>query len=214
LLLLLRRREQIRTRSYITADALVDKSQIEWNTFYEKANDNNFVAALSITRDGFEYLLELFRKEYSCKSDPGRKGRPNIPASTALALLLTFYRDQCGLTFLGKLFGMTSSTVSWILNKSERALLKVPSVLPESAIRWPTFEEQRNCALAVERKYPGIVGRWGFVDGKNYRVEKPTNALLQNAMFNGWLQQTFVTGVFCFAADGTVVWGKHNVAGS
>jgi hypothetical protein len=70
------------------------------------------------------------------------------------------------------------------------------------------------CALAVERKYPGIVGRWGFVDGKNYRVEKPTNALLQNAMFNGWLQQTFVTGVFCFAADGTVVWGKHNVVGS
>jgi hypothetical protein len=118
--------------SYITEDAFVDKSQIEWkNTFYEKANDNYFVAALSITRDGFEYLLEHFRKEYSCKSDPGRKGRPNIPVSTTLALLLTFYRDQCGLTFLGKLFGMTSSTVSWILNKSERALLKVLSVLPE-----------------------------------------------------------------------------------
>jgi hypothetical protein len=33
-------------------------------------------------------------------------------------------------------------------------------------------------------------------------------------MYNGWLHATLVTGVFCFAVDGTVIWGKHNVVGS
>lgn len=33
-------------------------------------------------------------------------------------------------------------------------------------------------------------------------------------MYNGWLHATLIAGVFCFAADGTVCWGKHNVVGS
>ena len=45
-------------------------------------------------------------------------------------------------------------------------------------------------------------------------MEKPSNANLQNACYNGWLHATLVTGVFCFGVDGTLVWGKHNVVGS
>ncbi|ETK73392.1 hypothetical protein L915_19671, partial [Phytophthora nicotianae] len=30
-------------------------------------------------------------------------------------------------------------------------------------------------------------------------VQQPSNADLQNAMYNGWLHTVFVTGVICFA---------------
>jgi len=59
-----------------------------------------------------------------------------------------------------------------------------------------------------------ITGRWGFIDGKNYKVQKPSCAELQNAMYNGWLHSTLITGVLCFGATGLLVWGKHNVVGS
>ncbi|KAE8882467.1 hypothetical protein PF003_g33357 [Phytophthora fragariae] len=33
-------------------------------------------------------------------------------------------------------------------------------------------------------------------------------------MYNGWLHSVFVTGTICFAADGCIVWCKHNCPGS
>ncbi|EGZ15346.1 hypothetical protein PHYSODRAFT_286300 [Phytophthora sojae] len=33
-------------------------------------------------------------------------------------------------------------------------------------------------------------------------------------MYNGWLHSVFVTGTICFAADGCIVWVKHNCPGS
>jgi len=33
-------------------------------------------------------------------------------------------------------------------------------------------------------------------------------------MYNGWLHSVFVTGTICFAADGCIVWCRHNCPGS
>ncbi|ETL91218.1 hypothetical protein L917_10213, partial [Phytophthora nicotianae] len=45
-------------------------------------------------------------------------------------------------------------------------------------------------------------------------VQQPSNADLQNAMYNGWFHSVFVTGTICFAADGCIIWCKHNCPGS
>uniref|UniRef100_H3GVH3 DDE Tnp4 domain-containing protein n=1 Tax=Phytophthora ramorum TaxID=164328 RepID=H3GVH3_PHYRM len=46
------------------------------------------------------------------------------------------------------------------------------------------------------------------------RWRQPSNADLQNAMYNGWLHTVLVTGTICFAADGCIVWCRHNCPGS
>jgi len=46
------------------------------------------------------------------------------------------------------------------------------------------------------------------------QVMQPSNADLQNAMYNGWLHSIFVTGTIYFAADGCIIWCKHNCPGS
>lgn len=33
-------------------------------------------------------------------------------------------------------------------------------------------------------------------------------------MYNGWLHSVLVTGTICFAADGCIIWSKHNCPGS
>lgn len=57
-------------------------------------------------------------------------------------------------------------------------------------------------------------GRWGFIDGKNYHVQEPSNAAVQNCMYNGWLHSVLVTGTSCFSVDGVIVWAKLNYFGS
>jgi hypothetical protein len=79
---------------------------------------------------------------------------------------------------------------------------------------WPTLEQQKLFGELVERKNSLVKGRWGFIDGKNYRVQKPSDAELQNAMYNGWLHCTLITGVFCYTCEGVACWGKHNFVGS
>ncbi|KUF84413.1 hypothetical protein AM588_10000690 [Phytophthora nicotianae] len=78
-------------------------------------------------------------------------------------------------------------------------------------------------AVSIPSSRAGYVGgssepllqhTFGFIDGKNLRVQQPSNSDLQNAMYNGWLHTVFVTGTICFAADGCIIWAKHNCPGS
>jgi hypothetical protein len=112
------------------------------------------------------------------------------------------------------MFGIPPSTCCRVLIKAEIALRHALRDIPEAAILWPSLDQQRQWAQLVQRKNILVEGRWGFIDGKNYRVEKPTANDIQNACYNGWLHATLITGVLCFGVDGTVCWGKHNIVGS
>lgn len=215
-LIVMKRKAQIRTRNVLKKDCLISHKHCEWYYLRSHGSDESFISAISLRRTDFEYLLSVFQNHYTVGgSGPGRKGRPRgVSASTALGLLLTFYRSSSEYMILSRMFGLTPSTISRILSRAEKALDQALKGVPEATVRWPTLEEQSNHAQAVQNRHPYVVGRWGFVDGKNYAVQKPTFAELQNAMYNGWLHSTLITGVFCFAADGTLAWGKHNVVGS
>lgn len=187
----------------------------EWHHLLLHSSDESFICATSLTKNSFHVLLSVFKDFYERKSGPGKKGRPtSIIPSTALGLLLTFYRSSSEYMILSRMFGLSAPTISLLIRKAEIALQKALKTLPDAKIRWPTLEEQETFSQAVNRRHAYVKGRWGFVDGKNYRVQKPSYSDLQNAMYNGWLHDTLITGVFCFSADGTVAWGKHNVFGS
>jgi hypothetical protein len=111
-------------------------------------------------------------------------------------------------------FGIPPSTLCRVLKKAEKALLNTLMKEPTASIYWPSLKKQKKWADLVNKKNNLIFGRWGFIDGKNYKVQKPSNSDLQNAMFNGWLHATLITGCFCFGVDGTVIWGRHNFVGS
>ena len=112
------------------------------------------------------------------------------------------------------MFGISPGTLSRTLLKAEIALLSALNSMPEAKVEWPSLNDQIRMGLAVELKEPLIKGRWGFIDGKNYGVQEPSNCSIQNGMYNGWLHSVFVTGTVCFSADGLIVWAKLNFFGS
>jgi hypothetical protein len=215
LAILLKLRESIRERNYLTKACLVLPCKSPWQTLYETGNDQNFINVVGITRQGFNYLLikfdETFTRQWNCQS--GRP--PTLKYKHAiLGLVLTFYCDKCCQKALCLEFGVPPATLSRLLLQAEIALDRALKCIPESKILWPSLEEQYDWGKRVEKKYPLLKGRWGFIDGKNLKVKKPTATDMQNAMFNGWLHATLITGVFCFGADGCLIWGKHNCVGS
>lgn len=112
------------------------------------------------------------------------------------------------------LHGLPPAVLSRVLHRAEPALLAALKEIPDAAIKWPTKDQQREWAKLVAKKNPLVQGRWGFIDGKNYHVQKPTDIDCQNAMYNGWLHATLVTGTLCYGVDGTIVWARHNFPGS
>ncbi|ORY40411.1 hypothetical protein BCR33DRAFT_828009 [Rhizoclosmatium globosum] len=56
--------------------------------------------------------------------------------------------------------------------------------------------------------------KFASCDGKNLRVQQPTNSDKQNALYNGWLHSVFVTGNLCFGFNGLIIWGHHHFPGS
>ena len=115
---------------------------------------------------------------------------------------------------MSQLFCVPPATLSRVINKAELALESALDDEPMSRIVWPSLRDQSLWVQKVEKKNPLVKGRWGFVDGKNYRVQTPYNHELQNAYYNGWLHSVFVTGAICFGVDGTIVWFRHNCPGS
>uniref|UniRef100_H3GMZ8 DDE Tnp4 domain-containing protein n=1 Tax=Phytophthora ramorum TaxID=164328 RepID=H3GMZ8_PHYRM len=115
---------------------------------------------------------------------------------------------------LGSMFGVPHSTLSRILNAAEDALTEALKGYAPARIVWPTLKRQKALARLTAAREPLLPFTWGFIDGKNFRVQKPPQGDIQNAHYNGWLHAVYVTGTLCFSADGLIVWSKHNCPGS
>ncbi|KAI9144935.1 hypothetical protein BKA69DRAFT_1172460 [Paraphysoderma sedebokerense] len=72
-LTLLRIRNTIRTRNYLTTSALQDPKNSEWYKLYEKGDDGNFISVTGLNREGFRHLLRFFKRDYVILSE----GNPN-----------------------------------------------------------------------------------------------------------------------------------------
>ena len=80
-------------------------------------------------------------------------------------------------------------------------------------ITWPSEDQQRTWATWIEAREPPVTRKFGFIDGKNYRVASPSNRGLQNALYNGCLHSVLVTDTLAFGAARCVIWIKHSCIG-
>lgn len=223
-----RRKLQIRTRNYVTKACLGIPQASAWMELYEFGDDGNFIALTSLSRQSFERLLERFRRFYPLPRL--NRGRPRALQThhQVLGLVLQFYTASIEYKNLCQIFCIPPATLCRILRKAEESLYQTLRHYPDARFKWPTLEQQELWGQLVAMKNSLVTGRWGFIDGKNYRctcvslthnsllfrVQKPTNVDLQNAQYNGWLHATLITGTLCFGVDGTIVWGRHNYYGS
>lgn len=216
-LLLLRARYFLKSGVFLHSHALMNSvTDSPWYIIWRNGTDNDFLSITSLTRRSFGYLLTKFKDEYVFNWTTRRGGRPSRVRDyhCVLSILLHSYCSPAHDKTWSELFGVAPSTLSRTLQKAEIALEKALCKMREARIVWPTLVEQVVMADKVQAKEPLLCGRWGFVDGKNYPVQEPSNSDMQNAMFNGWLHAVLITNCLLFAVDGTIAWCKLNFYGS
>ncbi|KAJ3099147.1 hypothetical protein HDU97_003445 [Phlyctochytrium planicorne] len=205
---------------YLTTANLSDPATMAWHRLYEsgleEAGVAGFVQATGLDRPTFDMLLDRFGIHYEVSSGPGQSGRPRKlqEKSTVLGLLMHYYAGTMEHHTLCTMFCIPPATLSRYLSDAETAIHSALSEIKDAQIRWPSVTEQSQWAQWVNAKERHVKRRWGFIDGKNFPVQEPSVADIQNAFYNGWLHSVLVTGTVCFGADGTIVWCRHNSPGS
>ncbi|ETN11224.1 hypothetical protein PPTG_10171 [Phytophthora nicotianae INRA-310] len=188
-------RTAMRSRHYLTSQCLDTPSESAWMVLFEYGSDLNFLNATSLTRIAFRQLLHPFAACYTIR-DPNSRGRPPKLQylHQVLGLVLVFYTGSMEQSTLSMLFGVPASTLSRTLQRAERVLNQALNDYKPSRIAWPSPAHQAKLAKLVEAREPMLKHTFGFIDDKNLRVQQPSNADMQNAMYN--------------------VWSKHNCPGS
>ncbi|ETV69905.1 hypothetical protein H257_14504 [Aphanomyces astaci] len=185
---MIRIRGALRERNAIESVALqLDQTDTAWYTMYRSRHIPSFLTTVSLTPDAFDDLLHVFATEYTVLSGPGRRGRPpRIPHKHAvLAMVLHYYTAAVEHKTLQELFGVPPSTFARVLAKAEEALERSLSRIPQASVQWPSIPVQQEWSRLTNEREPLVEGVFAFVDGKNYRVQAPSSADLQNAHYNG-----------------------------
>jgi hypothetical protein len=63
------------------------------------------------------------------------------------------------------------------------------------------FEENSNLIIAW---HPLLEGAFGLLDGLNLPVQSSSDEEIENATYNGWLHEHFISSVFVFSAKGQI----------
>ncbi|KAJ8575197.1 hypothetical protein ON010_g4016 [Phytophthora cinnamomi] len=198
------------------------------------------VSSVIVSRTSFRALLRQFSGFYNLPGFSPKGGRPPRFKfkHQALAVILVFYVDSLHAKMACMFFGAPPATLSRVLNAAEVALGSALNSFRPARISWPSPTRQRALAKLTALREPLLQFTWGFIDGKNLKVLRayflsttpsllrfysfcglgqvlqPADPDVQNAFYNGWLHDVFVTGTLCFGADGLIVWARHNCPGS
>jgi hypothetical protein len=101
-----------------------------------------------------------------------------------------------------QIFALIPTTVSRYLHFSLAILLRALKNIPEAFIRWPSGDDFQVLNDLVVTRHPLLTGGFGTLDGLNLPVQTSQDQEIENATYNGWLHDHFVSSVIAFGADG------------
>ena len=103
---------------------------------------------------------------------------------------------------LAQVFALVPTTVLHYVTFALRILLFTFRCMKEAHIHWPVDDEFQEYNYLVLAWHPLLVGAFGTMDGLNLPVQTSQEQEIENATFNGWLQDHFISSVFAFGAEG------------
>ena len=157
-----------------------------------------------ILRHGFERLWNetpIPRRDILSSSTP-RVNRRSLDACGALGLILHYLNSTMLEVGLAQVFALVPATVSRYVTFTLRILLFTLRRMKEARIHWPVDDEFQEYNDLVLARHPLLVGAFGTMDGLNLPVQTSQDQEIENATFNGWLQDHFISSVFAFGAEG------------
>jgi hypothetical protein len=79
------------------------------------------------------------------------------------------------------------------------------SNLPAARIEWPCGERFRQFTDHIVERHDQLYGAFGFIDGLKLPVEDSSDQDVENAMYNGWLHDHYISNILVFGPDGALL---------
>lgn len=206
---------RIRNRVYYTAAALLRPNRADWTHLYDNGTDRDFLQATRFTRHVFGLLLGRFAPLWDAGSSRfGR--RRKVVAHAALGMCLEYLRSHGKQYDLCRHYGVTESTVSRTLAHGLPMLHQVLTEWQMARVRWPNELDFSAFVRLIIQREPLLahVQPFGFVDGTTFKIDQPGDSLEQNGYYSGAKADTYISSLFVYAPDGTVMWCRLNCPGS
>eukprot|EP00644_Phytophthora_capsici_P005943 jgi/Phyca11/98239/e_gw1.2.1283.1 len=163
----------IRIRHYVTLDCIKPPELSPWMEIWRSGTDKNFLNLTSLTRAYFCRLLDRLTAFYYI---PGYRAKGDRPPRLrrhhqVLGALLCFYVNSVQGRLLCIQFGAPPATMSRVITAAEAALSAALNDVAPARIVWPSLARQKALAKLVSLRQPLLKFTWGFLDGKNYKVQ-------------------------------------------
>ncbi|KAI0047508.1 hypothetical protein FA95DRAFT_1662926 [Auriscalpium vulgare] len=195
-----------------------------WQRLYESRSDRAFVTTMGVDVACFEAILAagfadmwnltpIPRADVPTTSNP-RPERRSLDAAGALGLVLHYLSSTMREVSLQQIFAIIPTTCSRYITFGLSILLKTVRTMSDATIPWPQGDTYEEYTLLIQSRHPLLVGAFGSVDGLNLPCQTSDDLEIENATFNGWLHDHFISSVLAFAATGIIIWCKLNCPGS
>ncbi|KAI0635272.1 hypothetical protein C8Q77DRAFT_693631 [Trametes polyzona] len=206
-----------RQRRYLRRGELLPDPRAEggtpWQRVYNSRIDRAFITTMGIDVSTFNAILEGgFSRRWDAHTIPRpdvrstghpRLNRRSLDAAGALGLVLHWLSSTMWETSLQQIFALTPATVDRYLHSALDILLFTLDDMPDTHITWPSPRKMRYYSDLITRRLPLLVGAFGTVDGLNLAVQVSSDEDVENATYNGWLHDHFISNIICFCPEDT-----------
>ncbi|KIK75098.1 hypothetical protein PAXRUDRAFT_787466 [Paxillus rubicundulus Ve08.2h10] len=115
---------------------------------------------------------------------------------------------------LQQIFAIIPTTVSQYLIFGLDILLSTLQTIPEAKIKWPGPDSFEMLSHFVLQHYSQLGRAFGSIDGLKLPVQTSDDIDIENATFNGWLSEHFISLVLVFSSQGVIIAARTNAPGS
>ena len=204
------------SRNYLTRLDLPPNPRFgtAWTHLFDSQNDHVFITTMGFDVRTFNFIIDsgfgerwhhtpIPREDTRSLGNP-RPGGRSLDVSGALGLVLHYLNSTMMEFSLQQIFRLIPSTVSRYITFGLDILLEILRHIPDSKIQWPRARKQyKTYTKLITARHPRLHGAFATIDGLNLMVETADDVDMENATYNGWLSEHFVSSVIVFAPDGT-----------
>ena len=137
-----------------------------------------------------------------------------LDAEGCLGLVLCWSHTRGAEWSLAVAFGLTGTRVSVYLRFGMRILVTILKADPKSEVRMPDAAEIALFKEAITAKHSLLVDCYCMVDGLKLYLQQAGDSVIQSRFYNGWKHNHFVTDLFAFAPNGSIIACTLNTPGT
>ncbi|KAF8868094.1 hypothetical protein BD779DRAFT_1148828 [Infundibulicybe gibba] len=190
------------------------RSGTPWEALYNSGNDRAYITTMGFDVKTFHDILNLgFGEAYLSapipRNDTSHDGAPrpgarSLDPAGALGLVLHYLNSTMREISLQQIFAVIPSSLNRYLLFGLSILLRTLRRIDDAKIQWPPAEEEfHECSNLIIARHPALAGAFGSTDGLKVHVQESQDEEIENATFNGWLSEHFISCVLAFSPKGS-----------